>query len=88
MKLYINCNYNQLQLQQITIEDENQYRICGYENEIIKEIVKVTRCQVHVNRFIKEKQMNADSVITALANVSLIKNYLNLNNHFNSNYIS
>ena len=73
MKLYINCNYNQLQLQQITIEDENQYRICGYENEIIKEIVKVTRCQVHVNRFPREKEMTAATVINSLANVSLTK---------------
>ena len=35
-------------MQQITIEDGNQYRICGYENEIIKEIVKATQCQVRV----------------------------------------
>ena len=57
----------------MTIEDGNRYRICGYENEIIKEIVKVTRCQVHVKQFLKEKEMTADSVINSLANVSLTK---------------
>ena len=59
-------------IEQIIIDNgENQYRICGYENEIIKEIVKATQCQVHVNRFIKEKQMTGASLINALANVSL-----------------
>ena len=69
-------------------ENESQYRICGYENEIIKEIVKVTQCQVHVNRFIEEKEMTAASVIDVLANVSLkiiqILIMINFNHHFSS----
>ena len=69
-------------------ENEYRYRICGYENEIIKEIVKVTQCQVHVNRFIEEKEMTAASVIDVLANVSLkiiqILIMINFNHHFSS----
>ena len=74
-------------IKQITInKDENQYRICGYENEIIKEIVKATQCQVHVNRFIKEKEMTAASVITALANVSLKIIQILIMINFNDNF--
>ena len=69
-------------------KNESQYRICGYENEIIKEIVKVTQCQVHVNRFIEEKEMTAASVIDVLANVSLkiIQTLIMIN--FNDNFSS
>ena len=57
----------------MTIEDGNQYKICGYENQIIGEIVKTTQCKVHINRFPKEQEMTADTIINSLANVSLIK---------------
>ncbi len=54
------------QINQITIDkNENEYRICGYENEIISKIWNPTECQVDVNRFINEKEMTTAPVMTS-----------------------